>query len=79
MPFTKEYPALPTVTTPPCIHLRNKAMYLRGTPGTPETYPEETNVPYCWCNVTQHFYGPDSRYVNRQECIPGRECYSETY
>ena len=39
MPFTKEYPALPTVTTPPCIHLRNKAMYLRGTPGSSRNLP----------------------------------------
>ena len=33
MPFSQEYPALPEVTTAPCIYLRNKAMYLRGTVG----------------------------------------------
>jgi hypothetical protein len=79
MPFSKEYPADPLVTTPPCIHLRNKAMYLRGVIGDPENYPEETNVPYCWCNLTQTFYGPDSQHVTRQQCIPSRECYKETY
>ena len=79
MPFSKEYPAVPTVTTAPCIYLRNKAMYLRGTVGDPEHYPEDTNASACWCNQTQHFVGPDSKYVNRQECIPGRDCFRETY
>ena len=79
MPFSKEYPAHPEVTTPPCIHLRNKAMYLRDAIGHPENFPEETNAPSCWCNQTQYHLGPDSQYVNRQECIPGRECYRETY
>jgi hypothetical protein len=76
--FSKDY-SLPTVTTPPCIHLRNKAMYLRGVVGDPENFPEETNASHCWCNVTQHFYGPDTQHVTRQECIPSRECYKETY
>ena len=79
MAFSKDYPALPVVTATPCIHLRNKAMYLRGTVGDPEHYPEDTNASACWCNQTQHFVGPDSNYVNRQECISGRECYRETY
>lgn len=78
MAFSKEY-ALPTVTTPPCVYLRNKAMYLRGVIGDPENYPEETNAGYCWCNITQHFVGPDSKYVTRKECTPTRECYKETY
>ena len=77
--FTKEYPALPVVTTPPCIHLRNKAMYLRGVVGDSEHFPEETNASHCWCNITQHFYGPDTQHVTRQQCIPGRDCYRETY
>lgn len=79
MPFSKEYPALPTVTSPPCIHLRNKAMYLRGVTGEPDNYPEETNAPQCWCNQTQYYLGPDNGYVSRQDCVPGRECYRETY
>ena len=79
MPFSKDIPALPTVTTPPCIYLRNKAMYVRGVIDDPETFPEETNAPQCWCNQTQYFMGPDSGYVNRQECIPSRACYRESY
>jgi hypothetical protein len=77
--FSKEYPAQPTITTAPCIYLRNKAMYLRDAIGHPENYPEETNAPQCWCNQTQNYLGPDSNYVSRHECIPGRECYRETY
>ncbi len=79
MPFSREYPALPEVTTAPCIYLRNKAMYVRGTVGDPDNYPEETNAPQCWCEKTQYHLGPDSQYVGRHECIPGRECYRETY
>jgi hypothetical protein len=79
MPFSKDYPALPTVTTPPCIYLRNKAMFLREAIGDPANFPEETNAPQCWCNQTQHHLGPDSQYVSRHECLPTRECYRETY
>ena len=79
MPFSKEYPALPEVTTPPCVYLRNKAMYVRGVVDDPTNFPEETNSPQCWCNMTQHHLGPDSEYVTRHDCIPGRECYRETY
>ncbi len=79
MPFIREYEGLPVVTTPPCVHLRNKAMYVHGTLGDPSAYPEDTNVPYCWCNKTLHMLGPDDQYVTRQHCIPGRECYKETY
>jgi len=79
MPFSREYPALPEVTTPPCIYLRNKAMYVHGTVNDPDNLPEETNAPQCWCEKTQYYRGPDSEYVGRHECIPGRECYRETY
>jgi hypothetical protein len=79
MAFSKEYPAHEAVTTPPCIYLRNKAMYLRDAIGHPENFPEETNAPQCWCNQTQNYLGPDSQYVSRHECIPSRECYRETY
>ena len=79
MPFSKEYPALPEVTTPPCIHLRNKAMYVRDCVGDADNFPIETNAPQCWCEHTQHYLGPDSQYVGRPECIPTRECYRETY
>ena len=79
MPYIRENDDLPVITTPPCIHLRNKAMYLRDAIGHPENFPEETNAPQCWCNQTQNYLGPDSQYVSRHECIPSRECYRETY
>ena len=77
--FSKEYPALPVVTTPPCVHLRNKSMYVHGTVGDPNNFPEECNAPQCWCNQTQYYLGPDSQCASRHECIPTRECYRETY
>ena len=33
MPFEKTYEGEAKVTTPPCVYLRNKAMYVRGTVG----------------------------------------------
>ena len=77
--FIQEVPALPVVTTPPCVYLRNKAMYVRDVVGDAENFPEETNAGACWCNLTQHCLGPDTQYVNRHQCIPGRDCYKETY
>lgn len=77
--FQKTYDALPVVTTPPCVHLRNKAMYVRGVVGDAENFPDETGAGYCWCNKTQHFVGPDQQHVTRHQCIPGRDCYRETH
>jgi hypothetical protein len=71
--------ALPVVQSPPCIYLRNKAMYVRGVIGDADNYPDETGAGYCWCNKTQHCIGPDQTYVGREQCVPGRECYRETY
>jgi len=79
MPFIREYPAVPEISAAPCIFLRNKAMYLRGTVGEPENYPEETNAPQCWCEQTQYYLGPDNQETGRHQCVPGRECYRETY
>jgi hypothetical protein len=79
MPFEKSYDEAPKVTTPPCIYLRNKAMYVRGTVGDAERYPDESGAGYCWCNQTQHVLGPDSLHVTRAECVPTRDCYRETY
>lgn len=80
MPFEKTYDAEePKVTTPPCVYLRNKAMYVRGVVGDSENFPEESGAGYCWCNMTQHVLGPDSQHVTRGLCVPERECYRETY
>jgi hypothetical protein len=77
--FVQNHDILPVVTTPPCIHLRNKAMYVRGVVGDAEHFPEESGAGQCWCNLTQHCLGPDQTYANRQACLPTRECYKETY
>ena len=79
MAFMKTIDALPVVQDPPCIHLRNKAMYVRGTVGDAEHFPDESGAGYCWCNMTQNVTGPDSQYANRPACISGRDCYKETY
>lgn len=79
MPFEKLIDAPETIAHPPCIHLRNKAMYVRGTVGDAEHYPDESGAGYCWCNMTQNVTGPDSAYANRPACLPGRDCYRETY
>ena len=77
--YIKSHDPLPVVTTPPCIHLRNKAMYVRGVVGEAEHFPEESGAGQCWCNLTQHCLGPDQTYANRQLCLPTRECFRETY
>ena len=79
MAFEKTTYALPKITAPPCVHLRNKAMYVRGTVGDAENFPDESGAGYCWCNVTQNTKGPDSEYASRPACLAGRECFKETY
>jgi hypothetical protein len=79
MPFTREYDSdqnsAPAVAA--CIHLRSKAMYVIGERGADQ--PDEFGVSGCWCNMTQHVFGPDNQGVGRQECVSGRECFQETY
>jgi hypothetical protein len=48
--FQKTYDPLPVVTTPPCVYLRNKAMYVRGVVGDAANFPDETGAGFCWCN-----------------------------
>lgn len=78
MPFEKHYDVAEPVTTPPCIHLRSKGMYVSGDRGGPRN-PEEAGQEFCWCNLTQHILGPDNVDVDRPNCIPGRDCYKATY
>jgi hypothetical protein len=77
MAFEKYYDARLPVVEPACVHLRSKAMYVTGN--TDPEHPDEAGSRYCWCNLTQHVLGPDRRNVDRQVCIPGRECYRDTY
>ncbi|MEQ8787629.1 MAG: hypothetical protein RIC55_15100 [Pirellulaceae bacterium] len=78
MAFQKIYDESLPILTPPCIHLRSKAMYVTGKMRDTE-HPDEAGSQHCWCNLTQHVVGPDSGSVDRPACIPGRDCYRETY
>ena len=78
MAFEKHYDVPEPVTTPPCIHLRSKAIYVTGQLRNPN-HPDEEGSQYCWCNCTQHVLGPDRRDVNHRECNPDRDCYQISY
>lgn len=78
MPFENHYHLPEAVTEPACIHLRSKAMCVTGQLRNPN-HPDEDGSQYCWCNLTQHILGPDRQHVDRRGCIPGRECYRESY
>lgn len=53
-------------------------MYVMGQIGETD-HPADPGSGACWCNQTQHFVGPDDKYVNRRECIEGRNCFKSTY
>ena len=74
MAFEKIVEPWDAITTPPCAHLRSKAIFVTGTLDRPDHVDEE-GCDYCWCNLTQHIIGPDDSDVSRRQCIPGRTCY----
>ena len=59
---------------PSCLHLRSKGMYVTG-----QMDPADDVMPmsdgYCWCNMTQHSYGPDDQPAERGHCNSSRPCY----
>jgi len=59
---------------PQCLHLRSKGMYVTGQMD-PADDVEGHSDGYCWCAQTQHVYGPDDQYVDRQQCNSTRPCY----
>lgn len=60
---------------PLCRHFLSKGMFITGLLD-PETDPvEPTGDGNCWCNLTQHAYGPDDSLVERDTCIQGRACH----
>ncbi len=62
-------------TSPPCMNLRSKAIYVTGNPD-PQSPEEAGSTRFnCWCNKTQHVVGPDSVLVERQSCVDGRGCF----
>jgi len=68
MPYERAIDESAPVTTPPCMHLRSKSMYVEGTQRPSENSP-------CWCNQTQHVLGPDQQFAGARNCTTGRECY----
>ena len=57
-----------------CLHLRSKAMYVRGTrEGLEDANPVAHEN--CWCNLTQHIIGPDNEDVEHHRCVQGRTCF----
>lgn len=78
MAFQKIYDESLPIASPPCIHLRSKAMYVTGQMRDPE-HPDEAGNQHCWCNLTQHVIGPDRASVDRPSCVAGRGCYRDSY
>jgi hypothetical protein len=78
MAFSKYYDVPEPVTTPPCIHLRSKAIYVTGDLKDPN-HPDEAGSQYCWCNITQHILGPDEKSCDQRRCTPDRPCYRDAY
>ncbi len=57
-----------------CRHMRSKAIYVAGNM-EPTTDLERMGSGHCWCNMTQHVFGPDEQLVNRRGCDSSRPCY----
>ena len=72
--MSERLPELNVVRQPACLHLRSKGMYVTG-----QMDPADDVMPmsdgYCWCNKTQHSYGPDDQIAERQLCNSSRTCY----
>jgi hypothetical protein len=77
MPYSRSFDELAGPVQPVCRHLRSKAMYVAGQMEPPADMTEPGSG-HCWCNHTQHLYGPDSRKVERRECNSARDCYEPT-
>ena len=77
MPFEKSYDLPVVPASQNCVHLRNKSLFVTGSldPG----HPGEPGPRTCWCNLTQHVVGPDYQQVDRNGCVPGRDCYRDSY
>ncbi|MFV1967028.1 MAG: hypothetical protein ACC628_16500 [Pirellulaceae bacterium] len=76
MAFQKSNSDNQPVEGPACVHLRNKEMYVTGDLQSLDKAAEQGA--HCWCNLTQHLPGPDQIDVDRQNCVPGRNCYRDT-
>jgi hypothetical protein len=57
-----------------CRHLRSKAIFVSGQMEPPAEL-QRTGSGHCWCNWTQHVFGPDEQLVERRACDSSRTCY----
>ncbi len=76
MSYKRNFDGLQLVELPPpCLYLRSKAIYVTGDPD-PKCEEEIGSTRFdCWCNKTQHVFGPDEALVERADCVEGRPCF----
>ena len=74
MAFKKIYEGPDKAAGPACLHLRSKAMFVTGDMD-PSHIDVESMGHHCWCNKTQHVFGPDRADVERHLCTEGRPCF----
>jgi hypothetical protein len=74
MPYERTFDEPSEPLQPICRHLRSKAIFVAGQMEPPADL-EQTGSGNCWCNLTQHFQGPDDQMVTRRECNSSRTCY----
>lgn len=75
MSYERSFDNLEIVSSPPCMHLRSKEIYVTGNPDPIDPSEAGTHRYNCWCNKTQHVVGPDEEVVDRATCIAGRDCF----
>jgi hypothetical protein len=63
---------IPILNEPLCEHLRSKNLFVKGERNESVFDGHEG---HCWCNLTQHFYGPGRVLVDRELCNSSRSCY----
>jgi hypothetical protein len=77
MPYSRSFGEATGPLQPVCRHLRSKAIYVAGQMEPPAEIVEMGSG-HCWCNFTQHVYGPDNVMVDRRDCNANRPCYEPT-
>lgn len=57
----------------PCKHLRSKEMFYADDPFGEDAFSSGLY----WCACTEKPKGPDGKLVDRMECTPDRDCFTE--
>ncbi len=76
MAFEKDLDPQEMNVLPACSELRTKKMVTEATRDVWDD-PFAGGNHHCWCHITQHVVGPDQELVERDRCVPGRDCYCE--